>query len=130
MQLGTPAAQTTKPCSAISSAATSANPGFRSIPKSVALVMTAHRSYEIVPACGFVAKVALLQPCAFSAGHFPHHSEAALHKMTGGRGMALSALPSRGCRVNVIRDEPGLSRVAECAIRAEISLMYVLHLVA
>ena len=92
--------------------------------------MTAHRLLEIVPACGLVTKIALLQSRTFAARHLPHHSQTTRHEMARRCDVTLSALPRAGRGMNVVRDKPGLGRVAERAILAEVSLVHVLHLMA
>jgi hypothetical protein len=93
-------------------------------------MMTARRLSKIVPACGLVAKITLIQLSSFSARHFPHHSETTGHEVAGRGSVTLSTLPGAWRGVNVVCDEPGLGRVAECAILSEVPLMHVLHLVA
>jgi hypothetical protein len=73
------------------SATINAAPAFRLILKIIALMMTAQWPFEIVPACSLVAKVTLLQPRPFAAGHMSHHPKTALHKMAWRWPMALHA---------------------------------------
>jgi hypothetical protein len=92
--------------------------------------MTTRRTSEIVPACGLVATVALLQPRPLTPCHVPHHHEAALHKMTGRGPMALRTLPSARRRMNVRLDEPALRTVAGGAVLAEVTGVNIVNPVA
>jgi len=82
-----------RPCNANAKATINAAAAFRLIFKKIALMMAARRPFEIVPARSLVAKVTLLQPGPFPAGHMSHHLQAAPHEMAWRGSMALHALP-------------------------------------
>src|SRR5215831_6500329 len=103
---------------------------FRVIFKKAALMMTARWPFEIVPACGFVTTVALVQPRPFPTGHLSHHPKAALHEMARRRLMALYTLPGARRRMNIRLNKPALRTVAVRTVAPEICGMNILDLVA
>jgi hypothetical protein len=98
--------------------------------KIIALMTTTRRSSEIVPACGLVTTVTLLQPRPFSAGHMSHHQEAGLHEMAWRGPMPLQALPSAWRRMNIGLDKPALGTVAERTVLAKIPRMNIIDTMA